>query len=74
MDLPLLPAAFVVLRKGTSPEIRVAGVLLGAVLVLQLILGPVMVMRALPLVLATAHNGVAALLLLAAVRLNRVVR
>jgi cytochrome c oxidase assembly protein subunit 15 len=40
----------------------------------QLILGPAMVMRALPLALATAHNGVAALLLLAVVRVNRVVR
>ena len=45
--------------------------MLGAVLVCQLILGPVMVMRALPLTLATAHNGVAALLLLAVVALNR---
>ena len=48
--------------------------MLGAVLVCQLILGPVMVMRALPLTLATAHNGVAALLLLAVVALNRQVR
>ena len=40
---------------------------LGAVLVCQLILGPVMVIRALPLALATAHNAVAALLLLAVV-------
>jgi cytochrome c oxidase assembly protein subunit 15 len=49
-------------------------VLLGLVLIAQLILGPVMVMRALPLSLATAHNGVAALLLLATVRMNRLLR
>lgn len=53
---------------------RTAGALLGVVLIAQLILGPVMVMRALPLALATAHNGVAALLLLATVRLNKLVR
>ena len=41
------------------------------VLVCQLILGPVMVMRALPLTLATAHNAVAALLLLAVVALYK---
>src|SRR5882724_9614995 len=57
-------------RKGT-PKVRTAGALVGAMLLTQLILGPVMVMRALPLALATAHNGVAALLLLAVVRLNR---
>ena len=43
----------------------------GIVLLAQLVLGPLMVDRALPLSLATAHNGVAALLLLATVRLNR---
>jgi len=59
-------------RKGT-PEVRLAGICVGAALVAQLILGPVMVTRALPLALATAHNGVAALLLLSVVRLNRTV-
>jgi cytochrome c oxidase assembly protein subunit 15 len=44
------------------------------VLLAQLILGPLMVVRGLPLVLATAHNGVAALLLLSVVRLNRLLR
>jgi heme a synthase len=56
------------------PAVRTAGALLGVVLLAQLIVGPLMVMRALPLPLATAHNGVAALLLLATVRLNRVLR
>ena len=58
-------------RRGPTPAVRTAGMMLGVVLIAQLILGPVMVMRALPLTLATAHNGVAALLLLATVRMNR---
>jgi cytochrome c oxidase assembly protein subunit 15 len=61
-------------RRGATPAVRAAGVMLGLVLVAQLILGPVMVMRALPLPLATAHNGVAALLLLATVRLIKLLR
>jgi cytochrome c oxidase assembly protein subunit 15 len=60
-------------RHGTV-QVRTAGALVGAALVAQLILGPIMVMRALPLELATAHNGVAALLLLTVVRLLRVVQ
>jgi cytochrome c oxidase assembly protein subunit 15 len=63
--------SFLAWRRGTTPAIRTAGVILGLVLVAQLFLGPIMVMRALPLALATAHNGVAALLLLATVRMNR---
>jgi cytochrome c oxidase assembly protein subunit 15 len=58
-------------RFGPTGTIRTAGALLGIVLIVQLLLGPLMVVRALPLSLATAHNGVAALLLLAVVRLNR---
>ena len=61
-------------RYGETTAIRVAGGVLGVVLVVQLVLGPLMVIRALPLSLATAHNGVAALLVLAVVRLNRLVR
>lgn len=61
-------------RRGTTPAVRTAGVVLGLVLIAQLILGPIMVMRALPLSLATAHNAVAALLLLATVRMNRLLR
>lgn len=63
--------SFMAWRRGTTPAVRTAGAVLGAVLIAQLILGPVMVMRALPLSLATAHNAVAALLLLATVRMNR---
>ena len=45
-----------------------------AALAVQLVLGVVMVLTQLPLSLATAHNGVAALLLLAVVNLNKVAR
>jgi cytochrome c oxidase assembly protein subunit 15 len=58
-------------RSGASDAIRTAGLIVGIVLLAQLVLGPIMVMRALPLWLATAHNAVAALLLLAVVRANR---
>jgi cytochrome c oxidase assembly protein subunit 15 len=61
-------------RKGRSPSVKLAGALVGAVLVLQLILGPLMVMRGLPLALATAHNAVAAALLISLIRLNRLLR
>jgi heme a synthase len=60
--------------RGPTRAIRTAGMILAAVLVTQLILGPVMVMRALPLPLATAHNGVGALLLFATLLLNRQLR
>jgi len=53
-------------------DIRIAGGLVALALAAQLIVGPLMVMRGLPLSLATAHNGVAALLLLAMIRLIRV--
>ena len=66
--------SFAAIRTGQTRTVRVAGMVLGAVLVCQLILGPMMVVRALPLGLATAHNAVAALLLLAVVGLNRAVR
>jgi cytochrome c oxidase assembly protein subunit 15 len=64
-------ASVAAIRLGPTRGVRIAGAAVGAVLVCQLILGPVMVMRALPLTLATAHNGVAALLLLSVVALYR---
>lgn len=67
-------ASIAAIRRGATRAVRIAGAVLGAVLVCQLILGPLMVMRALPLALATAHNAVAALLLLAVVALNRQLR
>ena len=66
--------SFAAIRRGPTRGVQVAGAVLAAVLVCQLILGPVMVIRALPLALATAHNAVAALLLLAVVALNRQLR
>jgi cytochrome c oxidase assembly protein subunit 15 len=63
--------AFAAWQRATSPKLRLAALVLGTALAAQLILGPVMVMRALPLPLATAHNGVAALLLLSLIRLHR---
>ena len=66
--------SFAAIRTGPTRAVRIAGIALGAVLVCQLILGPAMVIRALPLALATAHNAVAALLLLAVVALNRQLR
>lgn len=50
-----------------------AGLVMGAV-VLQFMLGIIMVVTQLPLALAVAHNGIAALLLLSVVNLNKVVR
>ena len=66
--------SFAAIRSGPTRAVRSAGMVLAAVLVCQLILGPAMVIRALPLALATAHNAVAALLLLAVVALNRQLR
>jgi cytochrome c oxidase assembly protein subunit 15 len=59
------------LRRGQSRGVRMAGGALGAALLLQLLLGPVMVLNTFPLPLATAHNAVAALLVLAMVALLR---
>jgi cytochrome c oxidase assembly protein subunit 15 len=66
--------SFVAIRTGPTRTVRTVGMVLAAVLVCQLILGPMMVIRALPLALATAHNAVAALLLLTVVALNRQLR
>jgi cytochrome c oxidase assembly protein subunit 15 len=66
--------SFAAIRNGPTRAARGAGIALAAILVCQLILGPLMVIRALPLALATAHNAVAALLLLAIVALNRQLR
>lgn len=62
------------LSRGSTRAVRFAGAAIAGVLLIQLILGPLMVVSGLPLVLATAHNAIAALLLLAVVGLNRAVR
>jgi cytochrome c oxidase assembly protein subunit 15 len=59
------------IRSGGSSALRIAGVALAAVLVTQWIVGPLMVLETFPLPLATAHNAVAALLLLCVVTLLR---
>jgi cytochrome c oxidase assembly protein subunit 15 len=64
-------AAWRAIRATGSRAVRVAGIALGLLLTAQLVLGPGMVLARLPLSLATAHNGVAALLLLATVALLR---
>jgi cytochrome c oxidase assembly protein subunit 15 len=51
-------------RRGSSRSLRLAGAALGTALVTQWIVGPAMVLEGFPLPLATAHNAMAALLLL----------
>ncbi len=63
--------AWQALRRGQSRGVRMAGGALAAALVAQLLVGPVMVLATFPLSLATAHNAVAALLVLAMVALLR---
>jgi cytochrome c oxidase assembly protein subunit 15 len=59
------------IRTGQSRAVRTAGTVLAVLLVAQWTIGPVMVLKALPLELATAHNAVAALLVLSVVALLR---
>ena len=66
--------SFSMWRNGATLRVRNAGLFVGILLLVQLVLGPIMVIRALPLWLATAHNGVAALLLLAVVHANHALR
>jgi len=63
--------AWKALRSGQSRGVRVAGGALATTLIAQLLLGPVMVVKTFPLPLATAHNAVAALLVLSMVALLR---
>ena len=61
--------AFRLARRGSPDERRLA-IVLGSLLVLQIGLGITNVVGTLPLAVATAHNGVGALLLLAVVSVN----
>jgi cytochrome c oxidase assembly protein subunit 15 len=63
--------AWKAIRVGQSGAVRTAGGAVAVVLVTQWIVGPVMVLETFPLWLATAHNAVAALLVLALVALLR---
>ena len=56
------------------PSVRRASLAVGLVLALQIAIGITVVLESLPLALATAHNGVAALLLLAVLNLNQSLR
>lgn len=60
-------------RRAQTRAVQLAGIGVAVALLAQLVLGPLMVVEGFPLSLATAHNAVAALLLLAVVRLNRTV-
>ena len=59
------------IRTGRSSAVRTAGAALAVLLVAQWTVGPLMVLKALPLELATAHNAIAALLVLTMVALLR---
>jgi heme a synthase len=59
------------IRRGRSGAVRTCGAVLALLVVVQWTVGPLMVMKALPLGLATAHNAVAALLVLTLVALLR---
>jgi cytochrome c oxidase assembly protein subunit 15 len=63
--------AWMAFHRGPTRAVRASGAILALVLAVQLLLGPAMVLTQLPLGLATAHNAVAALLLLATVALLR---
>lgn len=65
--------AFTTWTRAQTRAVQFAGLLVATLLVVQLILGPTMVIKGFPLWMATAHNAVAALLLLSLVRLNRLV-
>jgi cytochrome c oxidase assembly protein subunit 15 len=69
--LVLAAAAVMVLRRRGVAAARPAALVALATLALQLAIGISMVVAAFPLLLATAHNAGAALLLLATISLNR---
>lgn len=63
--------AFLAWTRAQTRAVQFAGLLVGMTLLAQLMVGPLMVIKGFPLWLATAHNAMAALLLLSVVRLNR---
>jgi len=74
VTLVLGALGFALLRRAAELRVRVATVLMLAALLAQLAIGISVVWLQLPLVLATAHNAFAALLVLALVNLNLVLR
>ena len=73
-SLALLLAGWAAWRRAPTDLVRRGALLLLAALVLQLCLGIFTVLLGFPLSLATAHNGGAALLLIAALTLSRRLR
>ena len=65
-------AAIAFRRRSGTPALEKAAVLVGVALAAQIVIGIAIVKLSLPLPLATAHNGMAALLLLSLVNLNKV--
>ncbi len=63
--------AWQAMRIGQSRGVRTAGIALAVALATQLLVGPLMVIETFPLPLATAHNAIAAVLVLAMVALLR---
>ena len=63
--------AWKAVRTGQSPGVRTAGIALALALATQWLVAPIMVIKTFPLPLATAHNAIAALLVLAMVALLR---
>jgi cytochrome c oxidase assembly protein subunit 15 len=72
--LALLLAAVLTLRAASTPLLRNGALWVAGALAAQLLIGILMVLNAFPLPLAAGHNGGAALLLLAALMLNRRLR
>jgi cytochrome c oxidase assembly protein subunit 15 len=66
--------AWKAVRAGQSLGVRTAGAALGIALVSQWLVGPIMVLQTFPLPLATAHNAIAAVLVLCMVALLRFLR
>ena len=62
--------ALTALLRGSDRAVRASGLAMGVILLVQLALGATIVLQGLPLALAVAHNGTAALLLLATVSLG----
>ena len=74
LTIVLLTTAWFTLRNAATNLVRNGGYWLLAALGVQLLIGVLMVWRGFPLALATAHNAGAALLLVAALTLNRRLR
>lgn len=73
VTLLLIGLIALIAKRIEDPLVRRANVYVGVALALQLTLGVTIVVKSLPLTLATAHNAVAALLLLATIYLHHTI-